>query len=313
MKAKFNKQKGITLVALVITVIVLLILAGTAITVGLSGDGLFERTNSAVEKWNNKVGEEENAVNEVFNFLNPPEIILAENKLLVNIEDAEASNEEKSPYVNYRWKSGEPPILCRVLYDKNDAYDVQIIAINQVGTVALGSDTSRTTSYYDSAIETLNNEAEKYMDTVNGTGICKDARCVGSNPSYKDSHGSRKTLNLKGIDYTFNDEDFNYETDMNRMILLDMWNTTYEYWLASCSPSWRLNSTNKGDAWWSVRKYYTAYGDWGPSAESILTWKDGTFTPHSVTNGFRPVFILNSTVKIVSGSGTINDPYELSL
>ncbi len=67
MKAKFKKQKGITLIALVITVIVLLILAGTAITVGLSGDGLFERTNAAVEKWNSRVAEEENTINNVWN------------------------------------------------------------------------------------------------------------------------------------------------------------------------------------------------------------------------------------------------------
>ncbi len=48
------KDEGITLIALVITVIVLLILAGTAVTIGLDGGGLFERTNDAVEKWNSK-------------------------------------------------------------------------------------------------------------------------------------------------------------------------------------------------------------------------------------------------------------------
>ncbi len=78
MKTKFKKQKGITLIALVITVIVLLILAGTAITVGLSGDGLFERTNSAVEKWNNKVSEEENAVNEVMELLKEKKAVFAD-------------------------------------------------------------------------------------------------------------------------------------------------------------------------------------------------------------------------------------------
>ncbi|MBR6034213.1 MAG: hypothetical protein IKP28_05735 [Clostridia bacterium] len=59
-------KKGITLIALVITVIVLLILAGVAISIGLGGDGLFEKTNSTVKKWNAKVEEEDNTINEMW-------------------------------------------------------------------------------------------------------------------------------------------------------------------------------------------------------------------------------------------------------
>ncbi|MBR6033879.1 MAG: hypothetical protein IKP28_03975 [Clostridia bacterium] len=56
-----NNNKGITLIALVITVIALLILAGTAISLSLGQDSLFEKTNSSVKKWNAKV-ENENIV-----------------------------------------------------------------------------------------------------------------------------------------------------------------------------------------------------------------------------------------------------------
>ena len=45
-------RKGITLIVLVITVVVLLILAGTAVTIGLNGGDLFEHTDSATGKWN---------------------------------------------------------------------------------------------------------------------------------------------------------------------------------------------------------------------------------------------------------------------
>ena len=45
-------EKAITLIALVITVIILLILAGTAISIGLNEGELFGRTNTATKKTN---------------------------------------------------------------------------------------------------------------------------------------------------------------------------------------------------------------------------------------------------------------------
>ena len=58
-------EKGITLVALVITVIVLLILAGTTISIAVNGGDLFTKASSTRDLWNEKVDEEENAVNEL--------------------------------------------------------------------------------------------------------------------------------------------------------------------------------------------------------------------------------------------------------
>ena len=45
-----NKDKGITLIALIITIVVMLILAGVAISAVLSGDGLFDKINDAKVK-----------------------------------------------------------------------------------------------------------------------------------------------------------------------------------------------------------------------------------------------------------------------
>ena len=47
-----NENRGITLIALVITVIILLILAGTAVTIGVNGGDLFSKTEKAKDKWN---------------------------------------------------------------------------------------------------------------------------------------------------------------------------------------------------------------------------------------------------------------------
>ena len=53
------KNKGITLIALVITIIILLILAGAAVSIGLNENGIFEKANEAKKGWNNDTLKEE--------------------------------------------------------------------------------------------------------------------------------------------------------------------------------------------------------------------------------------------------------------
>jgi len=59
-------QKGITLIALIITVIVLLILAGVAIS-AVSGNGIFQRTQNAVNTYSNSVTNEDEVYNDYAN------------------------------------------------------------------------------------------------------------------------------------------------------------------------------------------------------------------------------------------------------
>ena len=47
----FKKENGITLVALVVTIIVLLILAGVAISLTVGNNGLFTRAQNAANTW----------------------------------------------------------------------------------------------------------------------------------------------------------------------------------------------------------------------------------------------------------------------
>ena len=58
LKNKLKNVKGITLISLVITVIILLILAGITIS-QLSGNGIFVRAKEARDKWQNAQNEEE--------------------------------------------------------------------------------------------------------------------------------------------------------------------------------------------------------------------------------------------------------------
>ena len=61
-----KSKNGISLIALVITIIVLIILAGVAINVTFNQGDLFGNANNAVEKWNNKIAEEAELINTIF-------------------------------------------------------------------------------------------------------------------------------------------------------------------------------------------------------------------------------------------------------
>ena len=65
-KNKSKGKKGITLVSLVITIIVLLILAGVAINLAMDEEGLIGKAEEAVESWDRAVGEESNAIKNIF-------------------------------------------------------------------------------------------------------------------------------------------------------------------------------------------------------------------------------------------------------
>ena len=59
------REKGITLIALVVTIIILLILAGVTLNMALSDNGLFSKTKEAVEKYKQAQSDEEEAIKEI--------------------------------------------------------------------------------------------------------------------------------------------------------------------------------------------------------------------------------------------------------
>lgn len=65
-----KKQNGITLVALVITIIVLLILAGVALATLTGNDSIMNNAQNAVDKYNNKAIDTQNFLNDVESMLN---------------------------------------------------------------------------------------------------------------------------------------------------------------------------------------------------------------------------------------------------
>ena len=54
----YKNEKGVTLAALVIVIIVMLMLAGTTASLGINGGGLVSRTYNAVNEWNQSYEED---------------------------------------------------------------------------------------------------------------------------------------------------------------------------------------------------------------------------------------------------------------
>ena len=103
------KEQGITLIALVVTIIVLLILAGVTIGVVTNGTGLFEKAKLATDEYNNKAQQEETELakvaNEIDNHIDSnrenysqPVFIDSSNKIATIVEDA-AYNTNDCTYV----------------------------------------------------------------------------------------------------------------------------------------------------------------------------------------------------------------------
>ena len=61
----FKKQNGITLVALVVTIIVLIILAGVTLMIALDNEGIISKTNEGAQEYNTAQEQENEMLNDV--------------------------------------------------------------------------------------------------------------------------------------------------------------------------------------------------------------------------------------------------------
>ena len=68
MKKQRREEKGITLVALVVTIIVLIILAGVTLNIVLDNDGIINKAKQAAEDYENAQREEQEILGQVENY-----------------------------------------------------------------------------------------------------------------------------------------------------------------------------------------------------------------------------------------------------
>lgn len=97
MKINKRKSKGITLISLVITVIILIILAGISLNVLFGNDGIISRAKLAKDKYTNSANEEEENLKNVESLFS---------KILVGSDSTvELSMEQLNEYIDQRVNS----------------------------------------------------------------------------------------------------------------------------------------------------------------------------------------------------------------
>ena len=315
-KIKSTAEKGITLVALVITIVILIILATITINAAFGEGGLIEKaqqaknlteesTISEQEKLNSLMDEYANMMAEDEEITEPEEPVANE----VNPDEPEPEKPtaedtlKAGDYVTYPSAQGD--IECRVLYDSTSEYGVQLITSACVGNdVTLGdSDFTTSMNSYNNAISTLNNAAGVYNNSDYST-----ARCVGSNPTTPSAEAGYYTFTEFSSSYSgkLKDADTNYETDYNQMEALEINNIADAYWLASRYVSSYSLSSN-----FRVR-FVRARG--GVSGGNLcIVNSDGGALADNRSYGLRPVFTLKSGIKVTGGNGESGTPYTLGL
>ena len=226
-------ERGITLVALVVTIIILVILATISINAVIGDNGLIQSAKNSKNSAENAVEQETGKMNSL---LTEYANIMAEDPDIPDEPDPEPdtnTTEEPEPepepekptaedtlkagdYVTYPSAQGD--IECRVLYDSTSEYGVQLITSACVGSdVTLGDEDDNFTTAmnsYNNAISTLNSAAGAYNNSDYST-----ARCVGSNPTTPSAEAGYYTFTEFSSGYSgkLKDADTNYETDYNQM------------------------------------------------------------------------------------------------
>ncbi len=263
-----KNRNGITLIALVVTIVVLLILAGVSISLILDNNGVIQKSKDARREYGQASENEQKELSGLSDWIET-----AVGKIEYN-EELKAL--KPGDYIIYDTGiEGVGEVTCRVLYDAESPYNLQIITddcIKKDGkyvyipfgkTESLknyssnpGTNTEFDEKFkdydfsewyqynseekiyeeYNNAINILNNEAMKFYNNKYIT----DARCVGSSPEDKSRENKETAIiptdvidRRPGDDSKLKNEDDNYEMDYNTLQNLNLLTTNIHYWLAS--------------------------------------------------------------------------------
>ncbi len=334
-KVKRKSNSGITLIALIITIIVLLILAGVTINLTLGENGIFRTAENAGKNYMDAQDRElagladfENAINNIIggtgssSATGTPEIK----------DETLKGNAKPGDYVKYDTGissvGNNGMVTFRVLYN-DDTNGLQIISDRNIEDVTLGTDGDNdlvawqaTMNDYNNAITILNEKAEYYATS---SPYALDGRCVGSVPTIgTDGKFNAKNTEVEGT-YSIPDSwtlpsgwssrdtgcqkwtDTNYSTDRQAMEAADIWITGEYYWLAS-----RNVGTYSSNCFFSVH-VVLADGILYADGFSIVN-PDGSMYADLRERGFRPCVSLKPDVKVIAGDGSSEETaYELGI
>ena len=347
-----KEENGITLITLVITIAILLILSGITINQIFGEDGLIQQLEISKGTAEELVTEDQAAssiLSQQYANAMAEDSVIPEPGISETPEAPETpaimgvDGLEIGDYVNYEDGAGSTR-KCRVLYDssyKNGVEIIPLVAYTQTDWVILGHEfygdgiysldyyayKQGETTYansrvgeavrsYNNAIAILNDKAE---DLKNST-YSDRARSLGSvpeNPSYESTELYQPSvITAYNRNREFKDADENYITDIEQMyehgVVLESDST---YWLASrritqstlydilsirILPTYRFDIDNMDSVHNRARLLHS-----GHNANNT--------TAYSTRYFICPVFHLRYNVKVMSGSGTQEDPYTLGL
>lgn len=224
------KEAGITLIALVVTIIVLLILAGVTLNLVLGQNSVINRSQYASNIWANVTKNEEKMYADAYTKIG--QLSGAANEGGSGGDDTTSTTADylglKEGDTVYYKDSENNDIECTVLYAKTDKLGnatsyfntrgVQIIPRNPVVKKELGNGTGETQSdetnfniakgVYNDAINILNTAAQTYVvSQPNLAAIAKSSRCVGSIPDNPSAQNTADYNHEEGINDYFSKHD----------------------------------------------------------------------------------------------------------
>ncbi len=286
-----RNQRGITLVALVVTIIILIILAGVSINMVVGDNGIITQAQRAARETANVTIASEDQMN-----------ALVEELKQHLINESDALKLQAGDYIKYdSGVNGE--IVCRVLYPADSEYGLQIISNESVKNVTLGGNTFEEGRIsYNNAIQNLNKEAEPYLNTKYAT----DVRCVGSVPTIDDkgifvdkNHEVQGPVTMR-ISYNGSNiidcknTDGNSRIDTEQMVNIDIYTTKDICWLAS-------REVNSGDSFCQFYMCITGANIYRDLCQIDSYGQRGI--GYLRTFGFRPCIALRTDIKITGGDG----------
>ena len=249
-KNLIKETNGITLIALIITVIILLILAGVAINIAVNGGDLFGKSQNAVSGYNAKAAKEENAVKTVLDYIDEySEIINTKDPAVeYGYKDSEniieASKLIPGDIINYYYDKAIEPIECVVIHN-DQTHGLQVITLDSVREVTLGCDSSGTVvdpkaeeafadgapNGYDDSADIINFEKSRWsynhaIATLNGYAqeylgdMAINVRCAGAlvdNIITEENESTNMYNDFDDMDSNLNNKFKNYDEYVDNM------------------------------------------------------------------------------------------------
>ena len=306
-----RNEKGITLIALLITVIIMLILAGVAISVLTGSDNLLSKTRDVADVYQqeaqNEADKVQSLMNEIDNYLG---------EISAGIDIATDSSINVGDFVNYSVTvDGTVYDKWRILHKDTNGH-VEIVCYNGPSyTLGERSNVTKSKSDYANCISLLNDASVAYKNGTYGYS----ARHLGSNPSNPSSYATIDESYVKYYsDYSTISSNVNYPyivqkhhtTDINA---LKTFSGTKKL---SGSYSWLASrSVNASSSYSRFRLRLVSSGGSVYDDGLYAVFSDGTEYTYSRSDALAPVVSLQSGVKAIpgSGDGSEGSPWQLTL